>query len=104
MILLIIPGIIPGVVSVADGQLGDSGNSGSLILEEISTDPKYPKPNSVVAINAIVKNTGNAASNPTSITYTIDGIVLDPYFVYSIDPGAEVTITLPLGFLIKKEL
>ena len=70
MILLIIPGIIPGVVSVADGQLGDSGNSGSLILEEISTDPKYPKPNSVVAINAIVKNTGNAASNPTSITYT----------------------------------
>ena len=98
LIILIIPGLIPSVVSAADEQLGDDGNSTNnpnIILEEISTDPKYPKPNSVVTITALVKNTGNAASNPTSITYTIDGIVLDPYFVYSIDPGAEVTITLP---------
>ena len=93
LIILIIPGLIPGVVSAADEQLGDDGNSTNnpnLILEEISTDPKYPTPNSVVTITALVKNTGNTTSNPTSVIYTIDGVDSgDREDVSSIAPGAE---------------
>ena len=62
----------------------------NLILEELSTDPKYPKPDSVVTITALVKNTGNAASDPTSVIYTIDGVDSgDREDVSYIDPGAD---------------
>ena len=90
LIILIIPGLIPGVVSAADEQPEDGGNSTYPILEEISTDPKYPTPDSVVTITVLVKNTGNAASYPTSVIYTIDGVDSgDREGVPSLDPGAE---------------
>jgi PGF-pre-PGF domain-containing protein len=96
-VLLIIPGIIPVVASAADGQIGDYGNSANstlnsnLILEELSTDPKYPKPYGSVTISALVKNVGNEASDPTSIIYTIDGAV-DREDVNPIEPGSKSPI------------
>jgi len=116
LVLLIIPGIIPVVASAADGELGDSGNSTNstlspdLTIGKLYTDPKVPRPNNDVTIYALVKNTGNAASESTSLIYTIDGAeqiknvpiimagseVLISHIWKTSDKGGTVTITAVL--------
>ena len=97
-VLVMIPGLIPGIVSAAEGQFGDGGNStnstpnSNLILENISTDPIYPKPNDVVTISALVKNTGDAVSDPTYVIYAIDGVESREE-VQRIEPGSELSIS-----------
>jgi len=98
LILLIIPGITPGIVSAADGWLGDGENSSNgtthadLIIKKLYTDPEVPGPDSDVSIYAVVSNTGDAASDPTSIIFTIDGVSYQEN-LDSIDPGSDVTVT-----------
>ena len=97
LIILIIPGMIPGITSAADGQLGDGGNStnstlnSNLILEELSIDSKYPKLNSEVFISALVKNVGTETSEPTNMIYTIGGAE-EIEAIDSIEPGSERSI------------
>jgi subtilase family serine protease len=53
-----------------------------------------PQPNSEVTISALVQNVGDAASEPTYVLYTIDGVESsDSEYVQSIDPGSEETIS-----------
>ncbi|AKB83992.1 hypothetical protein MSBR3_3414 [Methanosarcina barkeri 3] len=98
MIIVIIPGLTPSIVSAADGQFADGGNStnstlnSNLILEKLSTDPDYPKPDSKVAINSLVKNTGTEASEPTNIIYKI-GETEDKEEVPAIEAGSETLIS-----------
>ncbi|PAV14522.1 hypothetical protein ASJ81_02890 [Methanosarcina spelaei] len=98
LIIVIIPGLIPSIVSAADGQFADGGNStnstlnSNLILEKLSTDPDYPKPDSKVAINSLVKNTGTEASEPTNIIYKI-GETEDKEEVPAIEAGSETLIS-----------
>lgn len=97
LILLMVPGITPGIVSAADGQLADDNSSNStthadLTIEKLYTVPKVLETNSDVEIDALVSNMGDAASDPTSIIFTINGIShlehLDP-----IDPGSDATVS-----------
>ena len=98
LVIVLIPGLIPGIVSAADGQLGDGGNStnstlnSNLILENISTDPIHPELNDIVTISALVKNAGDAVSDPTSVIYTIDGVEIRKE-VQRIEPGSEAQIS-----------
>jgi PGF-pre-PGF domain-containing protein len=98
LIIVIIPGLISSIVSAADGQFADGGNStnstlnSNLILEKLSTDPDYPKPDSKVAINSLVKNTGTEASEPTNIIYKI-GETEDKEEVPAIEAGSETLIS-----------
>ncbi|WP_196296978.1 PGF-pre-PGF domain-containing protein [Methanosarcina barkeri] len=98
LIIVIIPGLTPSIVSAADGQFADGGNStnstlnSNLILEKLSTDPDYPKPDSKVAINSLVKNTGTEASEPTNIIYKI-GETEDKEEVPAIEAGSETLIS-----------
>lgn len=96
--IVIIPGLIPCIVSAADGQFADNGNStnstltSNLILEKLSTDPDYPKPDSMVVINSLVKNTGNETSEPTNIIYLI-GENEEKEEVPAIEAGSEKLIS-----------
>jgi len=96
--IVIIPGLIPCIVSAADGQFADNGNStnstltSNLILEKLSTDPDYPKPDSMVVINSLVKNTGNETSEPTNIIYVI-GETEEKEEVPAIEAGSEKLIS-----------
>ena len=96
--LVIIPGLMPCIVSAADGQFADNGNStnstltSNLILEKLSTDPDYPKPDSTVVINSLVKNTGNKTSEPTNIIYIIDETE-EKEEVPAIEAGSEILIS-----------
>ncbi|HII90755.1 MAG TPA: hypothetical protein HA262_00900, partial [Methanosarcina sp.] len=98
LIIVIIPGLTPSIVSAADEQFADGGNStnstlnSNLILEKLSTDPDYPKPDSKVAINSLVKNTGTEASEPTNIIYKI-GEIEDKEEVPAIEAGSETLIS-----------
>jgi PGF-pre-PGF domain-containing protein/uncharacterized repeat protein (TIGR01451 family) len=98
LIIVIIPGLIPGIVSAADGQFEDGGNStnstlnSNLILEKLSTDPDYPKPDSKVVINSLVKNTGTETSEPTNIIYKI-GETEEKEGVSAIEAGSEKLIS-----------
>ncbi len=95
MIILIIPGLTPGLASALDGQLEDEGNStiNSNLILEISTDIKYPKPNDSVIITVKVKNTGNAASDLTFMVCTIDDGVM---------PREETKMLTSLLFLVTR--
>ena len=96
--VVIIPGLIPCIVSAADGQFVDGGNStnstlnSTLILENLSTDPEYPKPDSEVTIKALVKNVGTKTSEPTNIIYTI-GETEEKEGVPAIEAGSEKLIS-----------
>ncbi|WP_292389131.1 PGF-pre-PGF domain-containing protein [Methanosarcina sp. UBA5] len=98
LIIVIIPGLIPGIVSAADEQFEDDGNStnstlnSNLILENLSTDPDNPKPDSQAVINSLVKNTGNETSEPTNITYKI-GENEEKERVPAIEAGSEKLIS-----------
>lgn len=96
LILLIVPGILPGIASALDGPLGDDGNStlfSDLRIEGLSNEPRVPEPNSIATVNAIVSNRGNVASDPTFLVYAIDGVESESVEnVGSIEPGDEVTI------------
>ncbi|WP_052725609.1 MULTISPECIES: PGF-pre-PGF domain-containing protein [Methanosarcina] len=89
---------MPCIVSAADGQFADNGNStnstltSNLILEKLSTDPDYPKPDSTVVINSLVKNTGNKTSEPTNIIYIIDETE-EKEEVPAIEAGSEILIS-----------
>jgi PGF-pre-PGF domain-containing protein len=99
LIILIIPGIIPIVAFAADGESGDGGNSTNgttpeLKLGDLYVEPKVPRPNSEVTISALVQNVGDAASEPTYVLYTINGVESsDSEYVKSIDPGSKETIS-----------
>ncbi len=45
--------------------------SADLSIESLSIDPENPEPDSEVTVNALVKNTGNEASEETKLTYKI---------------------------------
>ena len=97
LIIVIIPGLIPGIVSAADGQLEDGGNStnranSNLILETLSNDPENPKPDSKVTINALVKNMGTETSEPTYLLYTVGGSEKKE-LVPAIEAGSEIMIS-----------
>ncbi len=69
-IMLIILGAVPDLAFALDGQLGDGVDStnstphSDLIIEKFYTDPEAPRPNSYVVISAVVKNEGDAPSDP----------------------------------------
>ncbi len=97
LILLIIPGIIPGIASALDEEVGDQINStndtltSNLILEKFYADPVNTKPNGVVTISALVKNTGDAESEQTSIIFTT-GDVEERQDIEPIEPGSEAPL------------
>ncbi|AKB52780.1 hypothetical protein MSBRW_3527 [Methanosarcina barkeri str. Wiesmoor] len=96
--IVIIPGLIPCIVSAADEQFADGGNSTNstltpnLILEDLSTDPESPKPDSKAVINSFVKNVGNETSEPTNIIYII-GETEEKEEVPAIEAGSEKLIS-----------
>ncbi len=97
LILLIVPGIVPGIASAFDGQLGDDGNStlfSDLRIEKLSNDPKVPEPHSDAKVIAIVSNKGNIASDSTHLVYTIAGVESgSTEDVGSIGPGEVIEIS-----------
>lgn len=96
LIFLIVPGILPGIASALDGPLGADANNSTalsdLSIEQLSNNPRGPEPDSDATVSALVSNTGNAASDPTYLIFTIDGAESrEP--VGSIEPGKTVTIS-----------
>ncbi len=66
--------------------------SSNLIIESLSIDPENPKTDSEVTVIALVKNTGNEASEPTNIIYKIDGTEKKEK-VPQMEAGSEKSIT-----------
>lgn len=67
--------------------------SANLIIEGLSIDPENPKPNSEVTVNALVKNMGTAASEPTELTYEIGELDPKTEKVDKIDPEASSSVS-----------
>lgn len=67
--------------------------SANLIIEGLSIDPENPKPNSEVTVNALVKNGGTAASEPTELTYEIGELGPKTEKVDKIDPEASSSVS-----------
>jgi PGF-pre-PGF domain-containing protein len=94
-ITLIILGVVPNLAFALDGQLGDGVDStnstphSDLRIEKFYTDPEAPRPDSSVVISALVKNEGDALSNPMYLILTIDNVSSLEYSE-PIGPGSEV--------------
>lgn len=67
--------------------------SANLIIESLSIDPENPKSNSEVTVNALVKNVGTAASEPTELTYEIGELDPKTEKVDKIDPEASSSVS-----------
>lgn len=99
LIMLIIFGVVPDLVFALDEQVGSSGDMtnstphSDLIIEKFYTDTQAPRPNSNIVISALVKNVGDATSNPMYLILTING---ESSMQYSepIGPGSEVAFSL----------
>jgi len=97
LIILIIPGIMPGIVSAADGNdTVDDGNSSNelpdLIIEDLSFNPGNPEPGQTVTITATVKNQGNGTSGATNLAYYSDGSGIGESEVPEIEAGQNEQI------------
>jgi PGF-pre-PGF domain-containing protein len=97
-ITLIILGAVPNLAFALDGQLGDGADStnstphSDLRIEKFYTDPEAPRPNSNVVISVVVKNVGDAPSNPMYLILAIDGASSMEYSE-PIGPGSEVAFS-----------
>jgi PGF-pre-PGF domain-containing protein len=92
LIVLIVSGMIPGVASAAEDnntEPEDNGNSTvvDLVIESLSFDPENPELGQEVDIITSVKNNGDGTSEPTNLTYYIDGSRIGDSQVPEIEAG-----------------
>ncbi len=98
LIVLIIPGLMPEIITAADEN--DTGNNSTvnelpdLIIEDLSFDPVNPEPGQTVTITATVKNQGTASSGVTDVAYYSDGSYIGKSEVPEIEAGQNRQISL----------
>ncbi len=98
LIVLIIPGLMPEIITAADEN--DTGNNSTvnefpdLIIEDLSFNPVNPEPGQTVTITATIKNQGTASSGVTDVAYYSDGNSIGKSEVPEIVAGQSRQISL----------
>jgi len=98
LITLLIPGIMPAVVSAADDVLSEGdGNSTvllpDLVIEDVSWSPTTPEVGEEVTITATVENQGDAVSGATNLVFYSNGNKIGESSVPEIEAGNSEEIS-----------